>query len=78
MTLLPPESLRQTRKAGWRWLDVGPDSTTLAQHLINIETTYRARRDEDSIPENMMHSSNVCLMLAHRLRRWPNIKPNIG
>ena len=29
-------------------------------------------------PVNMRRSPNVDLMLAHRLRRWPNIKSTLG
>ena len=29
------------------------------------------------IPANMTHWNNVGLKLAHRLRRWPNIKPTL-
>ena len=29
------------------------------------------------IPANTTHWNNVGLMLAHRLRRWPNIKPTL-
>ena len=29
-------------------------------------------------PANMRRWHNVCLLLAHRLRRWPNSKPALG
>ena len=29
-------------------------------------------------PGRNIHWNNVCLMLAHRLRRWPNNKPTLG
>ena len=29
-------------------------------------------------PANAIHSANVGLMLGHRLRRWPNIKPALA
>ena len=32
----------------------------------------------NNIPSNTIHSTNVGLMLGHRLRRWPNIKPTLG
>ena len=30
------------------------------------------------IPANTRRSPNVGLLLAHRLRRWPNINPTLG
>ena len=29
-------------------------------------------------PENICQQTNAGLMLVHRLRRWPNIKPTLG
>ena len=34
--------------------------------------------DVSCIPANMRHSPNVVSMLAHRLRRWPNIDTTLG
>ena len=31
-----------------------------------------------SIPASTIHRANVGLMLGHRLRRWPNIKPTLA
>ena len=32
----------------------------------------------DTVRANMRHWPNVDLLLAHRLRRWPNSKPTLG
>ena len=43
-------------------------------HCINIDPTSDSRL----LPANTKHSLNAVSMLAHRLRRWPNIKTALG
>ena len=47
----------------------------MSQHLARIGWTSR---DCSRIPANTRHWPNVVLMLAHRLRRRPNIKTALG
>ena len=56
------------------WANVGPLTTTLVQHPPNIETTPRVC----GVPANTRHWDSVGLLLVHRLRRWPNIKPTLS
>ena len=44
----------------------------------NVPVGSRAERVKPTFPANTKRSANVGLMLAHRLRRWPNIKPPLG
>ena len=58
--------------------------TSVVQHLqgILLQSQVREERKEhfrqelpaQQTPDN---DPNVCLMLVHRLRRWPNIKPTL-
>ena len=50
-------------------------STIRCHGLANLQADDIARRQHISIPANTTHWNSVGLMLAHRLRRWPNIKP---
>ena len=49
------------------WLNGGRLFNTEDQHCINISSTL-------DITQNTRRRTNVNLMLAHRLRRWANIK----
>ena len=51
---------------------VGPTSSTLVQRCINVIQVLYVY-----CPTNTRHSTNVALMLAHRLRLWANIKSTL-
>ena len=55
---------------GWpqHWLN---ELSTLATLTIHVHWA-------NSDPANIRHSPNAVSMLAHRLRRWPNIKTALG
>ena len=48
-------------------------------NLVIYSTTDRHIRQSgrDAIPLNTRRSSNVCLLLGQRRRRWPNIKQTL-
>ena len=50
---------------------IGP---TLNQHWLNDFSRWRSK----SCPANTEHSHRAVSMLAHRLRRWPNIETTLG
>ena len=52
--------------------NVGPTSKTLGRHCINVIQLYTSLRDDIG---NTRRWPNGGLMLDHRRRRWPNIKP---
>ena len=62
------------------WMNVGPLSKTLAQHWKNVGLTTSVKR-ECTIHSTVQSKQKICanagLMLAQRLRRWPNIKPTL-
>ena len=64
---------------GWAqcWIIVWPSSTPLAQHLLNIDSMCRVCQ-EIQFSANTIGKPNIGLMLGHRLRRWPSIKPTLG
>ena len=50
--------------------------TVVIQHtVVNSEHSIQSRTQ---YPANMRRWLNVGLLLAHRLRRWPNSKPTLG
>ena len=55
--------------------NVSPPYKTLAQHKKKLNRCLASRKNDR--PENMRRWTNAALMLAHRLRRWPNIKPTL-
>ena len=52
-----------------------PDAGGL-RHLVSGRGGRNVRRRP--LPENMGHSPNAVSMLAHRLRRWPNIETTLS
>ena len=50
---------------------------TTADIAIQLGVFYRGRTQRETIPASTTHWNNVGLMLGHRLRRWPNIKPTL-
>ena len=51
------------------WFNIGPWSATLAQHRAYFGSLYHVK---------LGRPNNVDFMLAHLLRRWPNIKSTLG
>ena len=68
---------QQTRCVHQCWLNIGLLSSTLNQHWHSIGCRCVDAR-ELWHHANTRRSSNVGLMLGHRLRRWPNIDPPFG
>ena len=66
---LPGNANEKTTKNLWRWPNIKP---TVGQRLVFAWRVHREKRW--SRWSNMRRRSNVDLMLAHRLRRRPNIK----
>ena len=58
------------------WASAAGDSPALKRYWRNVSLAYPSKYD-DYIPANTRHWNNVCFMLVHRLRRWPNIKPTL-
>ena len=79
----PTESTVQCRfvdgQSRRRWTSVEPG---LGWHVMFAEHSVVGDLAADMGPlcyqENTRYSHNTVLMLAHRLRRWPNIKTTLG
>ena len=50
----------------------------IQNNLINLELFHLFSDIHCFIPANTRHSPNAVSMLAHRLRRWPNIETALG
>ena len=54
-------------------------SITLARHAwIQSGSSFAPPAQRSAAPANISDPPNAVLMLAHRHRRWPNIKPALG
>ena len=51
--------------------------STLDQHWTNISVFAENSCVYSAVPANTRRLTNVDSILAHRLRRWPNIKPTL-
>ena len=57
------------------WINTGPVSQTVGQHRSNIDLNVSCL--VGALPANTRHWTNAGLMLAHRLRRRPNINTTL-
>ena len=55
------------------WVEVGTTSTTMSKALQASHCNKIGGH-----PANTRHPHDVVLVLAHRVRRWTNIKPATG
>ena len=56
------------------------DTVRVNLYSISIEIFHNSKgeRVNEANPANTRHSHNAVSMLAHRLRRWPNIETALG
>ena len=60
------------------WIKTTSKPLKLRQKMGAISLIIGMKRYFSVYPANTRNSPNVVLMLAHRLRRWPNIKTALG